>query len=91
MFLTHAQTPIKYEYVTDKSLVKNVFMIGNIGNGKSAILNKMAQVIEDMDQPNFKIDDVTLVNKPFPSKRSCQVVTKENSSKIFKNFCLFDT
>jgi stage III sporulation protein SpoIIIAA len=75
--LKNVGLPIEYEKV--QSGLKNILVIGNIGNGKSTIQNKIAHMIK------YGKENIQDLEKVFAAKKSIKSVTMGIHSIDIKN------
>lgn len=82
LFVQHCSQVIRYEEVLNEEAQINVFVIGNIGAGKSCLLNKLYQMIKNIaiDQEkakNYKLNnDVDFDVKMFISLKNTASTTR---------------
>jgi signal recognition particle GTPase len=81
VLLQNLSKPIKYDEISkqdgDHYFIKNVLVLGNVGNGKSTTLNKLATYLQ-LGGKNVKT-----LKQEFKASSGTESVTTEVMSKIF--------
>ena len=72
--LENVQEPL--QYCESESKIKNVCVLGNMGNGKSTTCNKIAHVLSNFENPCD-----TEIKKIYKAGRATKSVTKETEAK----------
>ena len=83
--INRVKNPTKYSYIEAGDVIKNYFVVGNLGAGKSTICNKIAHICQNGPVPSKKIDDV------FESAQHSKSVTRDTTAKRYDTVQIIDT
>ena len=75
--INRIKNPTKYSYIEAEDVIKNYFVVGNLGAGKSTICNKIAHICQNGPVKSGKIEDV------FESAQRSKSVTKDTTAKRY--------
>ena len=77
-FMRHLSTPIRWEEAVEHEKL-NVLVIGNIGQGKSTLLNKLYHFIlhKGFNEEFKNQSENSVVSEPFLAKKSSKAITKD--------------